>query len=293
MAIYKVKLGQNIWDVATQLYGSVEGILDLLVSNDWLDMTTDLKAGMELEYHDYFVVNSEIKAGIEDNKYLVANGERKVYHRSPSETLMFIIVVADEDEKFVSFGVSGSGTMIVDWGDNSPLQEVALTNVRKDISHYFDNKTDKRRVKVYGDFNLVLFDASNIPGIVCPVTNVTVDEFVMLNNKYPIPGLLLFDETYSVDLRGSIITDLLPVGNMSLQLLDIRDARIEPTTIDAYLTYIVDNYGTNRRPCTVKMTTAPTDEGMTAIQTIINEESWNQGGRWCFIINDETYQYSE
>ena len=109
MAIYKVKLGQNIWDVATQLYGSVEGILDLLVSNDWLDMTTDLKAGMELEYHDYFVVNSEIKAGIEDNKYLVANGERKVYHRSPSETLMFIIVVADEDEKFVSFGVSGSG----------------------------------------------------------------------------------------------------------------------------------------------------------------------------------------
>ena len=52
MATYKVKLGQNIWDVAMQLYGSVEGILDLLISNDWLDMTTDLEVGMDLEYHD-------------------------------------------------------------------------------------------------------------------------------------------------------------------------------------------------------------------------------------------------
>lgn len=292
MATYKVKLGQNIWDVAMQLYGSVEGILDLLISNDWLDMTTDLEVGMDLEYHDYYIVNDEVKKGIEENKYLVANSERKVYHREPSGTLAFIIAVADEDERYVSFGVSGSGTMVIDWDDNSPLQEVTLGVARKDIGHYFDNKTTKRRVKVYGSWSLTMFDASEVPGVVCPVKGITVDEFVMLNNKYPIPGLLLFEDTYSVDLRGCIISDLLPIGDMSLQLLDIRDARIDPTTIDAYLTYIVEHYE-DRRPCTVKMTTKPTTVGMAKIQTIINEESWNQSGSWCFIINDVTYQYSE
>ena len=37
MLQYKVRSGQNIYDVALTLYGSVEGIFDLLVSNEWLN----------------------------------------------------------------------------------------------------------------------------------------------------------------------------------------------------------------------------------------------------------------
>ena len=57
MAIYKVKPAQNLYDVALHLYGSIEGLFDLLITNEWLSMTTELQPGMELEYHDYFVIN--------------------------------------------------------------------------------------------------------------------------------------------------------------------------------------------------------------------------------------------
>lgn len=45
MAQYKVRSGQNIYDVALTLYGSVEGIFDLLASNSWLNMETSFLMG--------------------------------------------------------------------------------------------------------------------------------------------------------------------------------------------------------------------------------------------------------
>ena len=46
MAQHIVKPNQNIFDVAIERYGSIEGVFDLLISNDWLDMSTDLTPGM-------------------------------------------------------------------------------------------------------------------------------------------------------------------------------------------------------------------------------------------------------
>ena len=50
MATYTVQYGQNLFDVALTLYGSIEGILDLLVNNKNLSINTELKYGDELEY---------------------------------------------------------------------------------------------------------------------------------------------------------------------------------------------------------------------------------------------------
>lgn len=293
MAKYIVKKGQNIWDVAVYLYGSVEGLLDLLITNDWLDMTTELKYGMELEYHENYIVNKDIKTGIDENGYLPANAERHVYYKPINSPLAMIIAVANNEEFNISFDVAATnGTMIVDWGDNAPLQEIQLTPAIKHIEHWFDNKASKRRVRVYGEFSLTHFNASDVRGIIYPVRNITVDEFVCQKNIYPLDGLLLFDGTYSVDLNGATITNLIPVGNMNLQSLDLRNAIIDSSTIDDYLSYIVDKDG-EKRPCTVLMTTEPSEVGMAKIQTIISEESWNQGGSWKFVINDVVYQYSE
>ncbi len=75
MPQYKVRSGQNIYDVALTLHGSVEGIFDLLVSNDWLTMETKLSSGMELNYHDEFVVNKNISLWLKENDIVVKNGE--------------------------------------------------------------------------------------------------------------------------------------------------------------------------------------------------------------------------
>ena len=48
MGSYRVVTGQNIYDVALHLYGSVEGIVDLLVNNPALSLETELCSGQEL-----------------------------------------------------------------------------------------------------------------------------------------------------------------------------------------------------------------------------------------------------
>ena len=76
---------------------------------------------------------------------------------------------------------------------------------------------------------------------------------------------------------------------MSLQELNLLQVKFtDVSVLDNYLVHIAENYG-NRRDCTVYLDTEPTDVGMNAIQTIINEPAWNQAGKWKFIINDVVY----
>lgn len=292
MATYTVKPNQNIFDVAIMLHGSVEGLFDLLISNEWLNMTTELKAGMNLEYHEFYKTNEGIVSEIADQGYLAANGERHVYHKSTELPLVFVFAIADNDTERMWFSVSAeSGSMLVDWGDNSDLEEITLSTTATRVEHWFNDKVEKRRVKVYGNFELNTFDAEGIPGTIYTMRTVTVDEFSNRKNKYPLDGLLLFEGTYSVDLRYAKVRDLTPIGDMSLQMLDLRGAEIGRDAVDDYLTYIVDNYG-SRRDCTVLLTTEPSAIGMAAIQTIIGEQSWNQSGHWVFNINGTIYTYT-
>lgn len=52
MGNYRVITGQNIYDVALHLYGSIDGIVDLLINNPGLSLETELRTGQELTYTD-------------------------------------------------------------------------------------------------------------------------------------------------------------------------------------------------------------------------------------------------
>ena len=290
MAQHIVKKNQNIFDIAIELYGSVEGIYDLLITNSWLSMEYDLKAGDVLEYHDYFVLNQGIVDEIRNKNYRPANGARHVYAKNPSENQIFQVHVP-KDIEFSTIIVSGEGTMLVDWGDNSELQAINLTHTEVKVEHFFDNQVDKRVIRIFGDFSLLTFDTTELNGNLYTLYPVVVDEFTSKSNEYSLEGLFLFSGTVVLNLTGMLIKDLSPIYNMSLQELDLRGAHIEPEVIDDYLVNIVNNYGT-RRNCTVYLTTEPTATGMTAIQTIINESAWNQSGAWVFNINGTIYTAS-
>lgn len=288
MATYKVKTNQNLFDVAMQLYGSIEGLFDLLISNSWLNMSTDLKTGMELEYHDYFVVNDDIQAEIQSKDYLPANSERHVYLKHPAEELVFICQI-DPSEYSTSFVASGSGTMVIDWGDNSDMERVELDVNEQTILHYFNSKVEERKIKVYGDFKLMYFDTTKLGGSLLLVKPLIVDEYVCHSTVPILDGLFLFDGTVSVDLSNTKIHDLLPIADMSLQILDLRNVVFTSTEVlYIYLQYLVDNYG-NRRNCTVYLSTEPSEKGMEAIETILGEDAWNEAGNWKFYINDKVY----
>lgn len=288
MATYKVTTNQNLFDVALLLYGSIEGLFDLLISNEWLNMETDLLPGMEIEYHDYFVVNDGIKSAMSDKNLIPANRERHVYLKHPAEDLVFLCDV-DAEADSVSFVVSGSGKMLIDWGDNTDLDTVQLTVTQQTVEHYFDNVTEKRRIKVYGDYQIIKFDTSKLGGALMLMRPMIVDEYASHANSYPLQGLFLFDGTVSVDLSGCGIDNLLPIADMSLQILDLRNVTFaDISVLDDYLQYIVENYG-SRRNCTVYLSSEPTEKGMTAIETILGEDAWNEAGNWVFNINDKIY----
>lgn len=86
MGTYIVKKGENIFDVAMKLYGGIEGLFDLVVSNQdaisetGLSLNDTLEAGTILNYTDDFSVNADIANWLEKNGIKVRNGENIYYH---------------------------------------------------------------------------------------------------------------------------------------------------------------------------------------------------------------------
>ena len=288
MAQYQVSSNQNIFDIALHLYGSIEGIYDLLMSNPWLTMKSEIPKGTILEYHDYFVISPGIVSEINNQQLIPANSERKVYFKKINAPCVIQLIVPTEAIK-IAFVWSGEGDVIIDWGDNSPLETIQLKSTVQEYLHYFDNNVDNRIVKVYGDFSLRVWDTSGNEGTLYVIRPIIVDEYISQIGKVNFEGLPLLKDTYLLDLSNRTISDLSPIYDMSLQILDLRNVIFKyPSVLENYLTNLVTNYG-NRRACTVYLSETPTQTGMNAINTIINEVAWNDPNKWVFNINGNIY----
>lgn len=292
MAIYTVKPNQNLFDVALHLYGNIEGLFDLLISNPELNMTSELIYGQELIYHEEFVLNESVVNEFKKQNITPSSGARRVYFKRPDEDLIFLIGV-NADMSFTTFKAAGEGTMIIDWGDNSDLEYVPLAVAVQSIEHYFDNETEKRRIRIYGNTDTLKFtqlDTTELGGALILCKPVIVDEYTCTNRGYSLVGLSMFEGTYKLDLHSTTIDNLLPIGDMNLQELDLRGVHfLHDNTVDDYLEYIVAHHA-DRRPCTMYLTTEPSARGYTAIDTILNEPEWNISDTWKFYINNQLYQ---
>lgn len=89
MGSYRVVSGQNIYDVALHLYGSIEGIVDLLMCNPALTLDTVLKVGEELMYTDDFVIDADVVAYNRQHGVIPANGERQYILKSSRSLLPY------------------------------------------------------------------------------------------------------------------------------------------------------------------------------------------------------------
>ena len=164
MGKYIVTHGQNLYDVALHIYGSIEGVIDLMMNNTSLSLDQTLKAGDELVYTDDYVINKDVAAYYKVNEIMPANGERHVYPKSPTLPRLMDIYI-ENTRTSIGFVISGSGTIEIDWGDNTDLQIVRLSKQAIELNHFFDNNTGtKRRTCIYGDENARIqkLDISNI-----------------------------------------------------------------------------------------------------------------------------------
>lgn len=303
-----VTQGQNIHDVALHIYGSVEGVTDLLVNNEFVSFDTDLKAGEELVYSDDYQINKEVVAYYKMHGITPASGEQHVYPKlfTLSKT---IEVYTSSKEIGVEFSVSGNGKIEVDWGDNSEFQTITLSDKATVISHLFDSTIgNKRHVSMYMQGYIKQFDISGLRPIELYILkSLSVERFTLNNATLLIDALPMLENAFSVSLDGLKTNDLTPLLELkNLMLLSLMQTIYRQPTIDAYLIGLVQQHD-NRRNCKVVMTVQPSGEykepskdsgnryhltsGMEAIWVLTHEPAWNEGGAWEFIINETTYKY--
>ena len=125
MATYTVQYGQNLFDVALTLYGSIEGILDLLVYNKNLSINTELKYGDELEYTPYYYEDSTVVSYFKDNNIIPSNSIGNIYFETRDD--LFAMSFITSTQRYFSFSISGEGAVFVDWGDGNLIEEIKLT----------------------------------------------------------------------------------------------------------------------------------------------------------------------
>ena len=187
MEQYTVRSGQNIYDIALTLHGSVEGIFDLLISNNWLNMETVLEAGKVLNYHKDFVINSDIVAWLNANDITVKNGEHTFSAPDVSELIINhiqgehegLLDTLTEDElkliaqpvmvvrqqghlSSITLTIIENKHIMVDWGDDSGV-EIIEGGSERAIEHYY--KDDGSHViTIYGYNRFRKLDISDING---------------------------------------------------------------------------------------------------------------------------------
>ena len=307
MGKYRVIAGQNLYDIALHIYGSIEGIVDLMMCNTGLSLDTTLKVGDELIYSDDFIINADVVAYNEMHGIVPSNGEHHVYPKVFTKPLAVVFSLPTELLN-AQCSVSGVGTLEIDWGDNSDTEIVTLTDKPRILKHTFDSKVRKRRrIRWFTDAHFKQVDWSGLkPNSVVILRPLPIEELTIKDATLTLDSLQMVTGIYSLDLSGLSCGNLKPlVECRELMQLNLTDARIKPTVLDEWLIAMVERYG-NRRNCEVTLTAVPTGvyqeparnadtgrynitSGMEAIWVITHEESWNEGGKWKFINNDKEY----
>ena len=209
MEKYVVKSGQNIYDIALTLHGTVEGVFDLLISNSQLGFDTELKSGDELNYNKSFVVNQDITTWLSGNGIEVRNGSHTyaftdlestvkqhfdTYHAAeydktewmtPDErreywgrlTKARMIVKHSGRLSTVVAEIHEGKHLFVDWGDYSGIEIYEGGMASNRIEHCYKDGGEHVQ-RYYGDFSCRMLDLSDLNGVYYMLCGMNVEEFV-------------------------------------------------------------------------------------------------------------------
>lgn len=310
MGRYKITQGQNLYDIALHVHGSIEGIVDLLINNPSLSMDDDLKAGDGLDFTDGFVINADVVAYNTTHDIIPASGERKVYPKHFTGPVMAQFYLPCQ-RNGAAFFASGKGNLEIDWGDNSAPQTISLTGKGQTITHYFDNRTScSRRIGIYGNFELDTFDISDLQAddiyLILPVTALHA---VLHRSGCSLEFIRLLPELRTLDLQGGKINDLSAVLDCKLlTVLDLSGCTLNRQVTDNYLAGLATRHH-GRTACRVTLTSQPSGQyrepsrdgnlnyvitsGMEAVWLLTHEPAWNETGIWEFNINNTIYRYEQ
>lgn len=224
MPSYKVKSGQNIYDIALSLYGSVEGIFYLLAANRWLNLDMELTRGMELEYSEDLVINNDIVIWLKENNVRVKNGNHQleyldvepfvehhfqddhdsIYNNmqslSPDEQTMYwetltqprMIIQQQGSLSTMIMQLLPDTHLIIDWGDYSDPQIIEGEEFQE-VEHCYKGN-GSHTIVFYGDFRFNKLDFTNLNGVYYPLNTIYVNEFITPIDNENINKLIIPQE---------------------------------------------------------------------------------------------------
>lgn len=310
MGSYQVITGQNIYDVALHIYGSVEGITDLLVNNERLSLDDDLRAGDVLYYTDDYRINQEVVAYYQTHGITPASGELHVYPKLFSLPPTVELYLSNEAISS-GFIVSGCGKLEIDWGDNSVAEAVSVDVNSLRLSHLFNSPVGgKRKVSLYMEGRFKTLDFSEFQPLALYIFKpVYVERFILKNAALGIESLPLLSGVFELCLDGLRTDELTPLLELKgLMSLSLCGTIFRQPVIDTYLTGLVGRHD-NRRSCRVLLECEPSGEyreprkdgngrymvssGMEAVWVLTHEPAWNEGAPWEFVVNDKIYKYEQ
>ena len=191
MKTYTTTTGQNIFDVCLALYGSIEGILDLLVCNSSLSVTdygpqeligqpltfeTELSRGVILNYSETININDDVIKYISENELKSAHGEHTPYLQERSVNDVRFIV--QQTGGVSTIGVSlTSGSLIIDWGDYNPAKTISPSDGYIKIEHAYSS-SDEHKISFYGDFVCDTLDLTELNGVPYPTSEIKVKNLI-------------------------------------------------------------------------------------------------------------------
>lgn len=177
MKEYTVKYGQNIFDIALQLTGSVEGIYDLIISNPSINVNTELEANQVLLYHEDFIINKELVNYFADNNLIVKNGNPYYEPFNPQDKTCSILIKHTGESSIIAGETTDS--FLVDWGDTTTP---ATCTGSFQLAHGYKD-TGKHIIKIYGLNNATSLDFSKCAGDVYPIEQITCNNVTSPDNK--------------------------------------------------------------------------------------------------------------
>lgn len=310
MGQYKSTTGQNIYDIVLHIYGSLDGITDLLINNTGLSLSDDIKSGTIFTYTDELIVDNNVVNNLNANSIIPANGSRGVYFKE-IDADPNIILVCDNLTKIITLNLAGIGDIMVDWGDNSDIQKLTLNQDIISVSHIFNSKlSEDRKVVIYGSTTFYTFDVtgSNAHEIYF-LRDILVRDYVNRKCKSTLEHLRLSKVTLNIDLQDCKVADITPIINCNnLITLNLYSDSTNAVVFESYLKALVANYG-SRRGCTVTIKPQLTgtykepvrdsnskyviSSAMEAVWVLVNEPTWQEAGYWKIIINNQTYTTEE
>lgn len=270
---YIVQPNQNIFDVAVDVHGSIDGVSDLLIQNPHITIDTELKSGDELTFVSGVTIDEINVSDLERLNVTPVNGDRGVYiNRDKVSDANIMDMEITTGTMSFAMTIHHKKNIYIDWGDHRMMDMYYPEDGRSDIHKIFDSSDEdiNRNIRVYFDkddeLDIHVHSSDNFRSYI--YEEILVDEYSNQSQLIDVGFTQLMSGVRYISLPNVSAIDLSPfIHNESWITLDISSKYLTEKTLDDFFINMVNNYPIDRVAGTIYLHNSPSGEYREPIKT--------------------------